>query len=94
MNETRKNIYDEICRVLTEWETQEAVDADLYQTLVKVQNNWETVITAYDLDKIVADLEYWRDYFEDQHMLYGEEIDLGRCGGLYHAIEVVRKGGI
>lgn len=46
MNETRESIYDEICRVLTEWETQEAVDDDLYNTLVKVQNNWETVITT------------------------------------------------
>lgn len=45
MNETRESIYDEICRVLTEWETQEAVDDDLYWTLVKVQNNWETIIT-------------------------------------------------
>ena len=44
MNETRESIYDEICRVLTEWETQEAVDDDLYCTLVKVQNNWEIVI--------------------------------------------------
>ena len=46
MNETRESIYDEICRVLTEWETQEAVDDDLYWTLLKVQNNWETVITS------------------------------------------------
>lgn len=45
MNETRESIYNEICRVLTEWETQEAVDDDLYWTLVKVQNNWETIIT-------------------------------------------------
>ena len=40
----RDKIYDEICRVLTEWETQEAVDDDLYNMLVKIQNNWETVI--------------------------------------------------
>ena len=46
MKETKKSIYDEICRVLTEWETQEAVDDDLYNTLVKVVNNWEDVITA------------------------------------------------
>lgn len=46
MKETKKSIYDEICRVLTEWETQEAVDDDLYNTLVKVVNNWENVITA------------------------------------------------
>lgn len=45
MNE-RQKIYDEMCRVLTDWETQEAVDDDLYWMLVKIQNNWETVITA------------------------------------------------
>ena len=45
MNEKQK-IYDEMCRVLTEWETQKATDDDLYCMLVKIQNNWETVITA------------------------------------------------
>lgn len=45
MNE-RQKIYDEMCRVLTDWETQEAVDDDLYWMLVKIQNNWETIITA------------------------------------------------
>ena len=44
----RDKIYDEICRVLTEWETQEAVDDDLYNMLVKIQNNWETVITKQE----------------------------------------------
>jgi len=42
----REEIYDEICRVLTDWEMQDAVDDDLYNTLVKIQNNWESVITA------------------------------------------------
>jgi hypothetical protein len=46
--ETKQSIYDEICRVLTEWETQEAVDDDLYNTLVKVQKYWETIITAQE----------------------------------------------
>lgn len=45
---TKQSIYDEISRVLTEWETQEAVDDDLYNTLVKVQRYWETVITVQD----------------------------------------------
>lgn len=43
---TKESIYDEICRVLTDWETQGAVDDDLYWMLVKIQNNWETVITV------------------------------------------------
>lgn len=45
---TKQSLYDEISRVLTEWETQEAVDDDLYNTLVKVQRYWETVITVQD----------------------------------------------
>lgn len=45
MNETKENIYNEMCRILTDWETQNAVDDDLYNMLVKIQNNWETVIT-------------------------------------------------
>lgn len=42
----KQNLYDEMCRVLTDWEGQEAVDDDLYNMLVKIQRNWETVITA------------------------------------------------
>lgn len=49
--ETKQSIYDEICRVLTDWETQEAVDDDLYNTLVKVQRYWETIITAQTEEK-------------------------------------------
>lgn len=45
---TKQSIYDEMCRVLTDWETQEAVDDDLYNMLVKIQNNWEAVITAQE----------------------------------------------
>ena len=43
---TKESLYDEMCRVLTDWETQEAVDDDLYNMLVKIQNNWESVITV------------------------------------------------
>lgn len=42
----REEIYDEMCRVLTDWETQEAVDDDLYNMLVKIQKRWEDTITV------------------------------------------------
>ena len=44
----RKEIYDEMCRLLTEYEEgSDMVNAgELYDMLVKIQNNWETVITA------------------------------------------------
>ena len=56
MNEKQK-LYDEMCRVLTEWETQEATDDDLYCMLVKIQNNWETVITANTEDSSMSRID-------------------------------------
>lgn len=49
--ETKASIYDEICRVLTDYEHREVQsddidwEAELYEMLVKIQNNWEAVIT-------------------------------------------------
>jgi len=51
MNE-RQMIYDELCRVLTDYEDngseQGAAADDLYNMLVKIQNRWEDVITVGD----------------------------------------------
>ena len=48
----KQKIYDEICRVLTDYEgngSEEGATAeDLYDMLVKIQSNWEGVITAED----------------------------------------------
>lgn len=44
MNE-KKVIYDEMCRVLTDYEMNVCNEHDLYDMLVKIQNNWENVIT-------------------------------------------------
>ena len=46
MMETKKSIYDELSRVLTAFEEMEASEAELYEMLCKIQNNWEDVITA------------------------------------------------
>ena len=49
---TKESIYDEMCRVLTNYENSEDGDKfteyELYEMLVKIQNNWETVITAQE----------------------------------------------
>lgn len=49
---TKESIYDEMCRVLTNYENTEDGDKfteyELYEMLVKIQNNWETVITAQE----------------------------------------------
>jgi hypothetical protein len=44
----RQIIYDELCRILTDYENNTATADDLYCVLVKIQNNWEYVITAHD----------------------------------------------
>ena len=52
--ETKKSIYDKMCKLLTDYEHREDEDddidweAELYDMLVKIQNNWETVITAQE----------------------------------------------
>lgn len=45
MNE-RNAIYDEACRVLTDYEYSLVSKEDLYEMLLKIVNNWETIITS------------------------------------------------
>lgn len=55
MSEKQK-IYDEMCELLTDYERPDDVkdyderewEAELYEMLIKIQNNWETVITAQE----------------------------------------------
>ena len=46
----REEIYDEMCRVLTNYENAEDGDKfteyELYEMLVKIQRRWEDVITV------------------------------------------------
>lgn len=46
----KQELYDELCRVLTDFEgngsEEGATPADLYSVLVKIQNSWEGIITA------------------------------------------------
>ena len=44
---TKEQIYDEMCRVLTEYENDNNMitENELYDMLVTIQNNWEAVIT-------------------------------------------------
>lgn len=46
---TKESIYGEMCRLLTDYEDMNGVtESDLYEMLVKIQNNWETVITVQE----------------------------------------------
>ena len=44
---TKESIYDEMCRLLTDYEDINGVtEIDLYEMLVKIQRHWEDVITV------------------------------------------------
>lgn len=49
MNEKQK-IYDEMCGLLTDYEdgSDMVTEYELYEMLVKIQSNWETVITVQE----------------------------------------------
>jgi hypothetical protein len=42
----REEIYDKLCRVLTNYEYEEYDETDLYYMLVEIQNNWDYIISA------------------------------------------------
>ena len=44
----KQRIYDELSRVLTDFENGEANEADLYNMLTIIQIRWEDTITAVD----------------------------------------------
>ena len=48
----KKQIYDELCRVLTDFENMEATEEDLYNMLCKMQNSWEDIITVEEQEAI------------------------------------------
>lgn len=39
-------IYDKLCHILTDYETGNADENDLYKMLIEIQNEWEPTITA------------------------------------------------
>lgn len=43
---TKTQIYDALCETLTNYESGTYDANDLYELLVEIQNNWESVITA------------------------------------------------
>jgi hypothetical protein len=44
----KQRIYDELSRVLTDFENGEASEVDLYNMLIIIQIRWEDTITAID----------------------------------------------
>ena len=47
LKKEKEAIYDEICAVLTRYEESDDDESDLlYEMLVKIQSEWEDIITA------------------------------------------------
>jgi hypothetical protein len=48
---TKQEIYDKMCRLLTEYEdgSDMVTEYELYDMLVEIQNNWESVITVQEV---------------------------------------------
>ena len=59
MVETKNTIYDELTRVLTDYEEMSATEDDLYDMLCKIQNRWEDVITADQCLTFTLDEHYY-----------------------------------
>lgn len=62
--------------------------AELCATLV------ELAPTAYDIDKVVEELEIERKTANNTYNSFNMDVDLGRVFGLEKAIEIVRNGSV
>ena len=54
----------------------------------------DNIPTAYDIDKVVDELEIERKTANDTYNLFNMNVDLGRVFGLEKAIEIVKQGGV
>ena len=50
--------------------------------------------TAYDIDKVVEELEIERKTANNTYNSFNMDVDLGRVFGLEKAIEIVKQGGV
>ena len=75
--ETKQSLYDEISRVLTDYENNDADNDELYKTLVKVQNRWEDTITACESKSLKKEVEENPFKIKYKAMLNGKEVKPG-----------------
>ena len=54
----------------------------------------DTMPTAYDIDKVVEELEIERKTANNTYNSFNMDVDLGRVFGLEKAIEIVKHGGV
>ena len=55
--------------------------------------NIDDIPTAYDIDKVVGELEIERKTANNTYNSFNMDVDLGRVFGLEKAIEIVKQGG-
>lgn len=77
---TKREIYDDLSRVLTDYEEGNADTTDLYDMLVTIQNRWEDTITVQETDdrlpRTYAELEYTSEQLEsDPEAIEGAKWD-------------------
>ena len=62
-----------------------------YEDMVNCVKNMPT---AYDMDKVVDELEIERKTANNTYNLFNIDVDLGRVFGLEKAIEIVKQDGV
>ena len=70
---------------------EEYVPFVYYEDMVKCVNDMQT---AYDIDKVVEELEIERKTANNTYNSFNMDVDLGRVFGLEKAIEIVKHGGV
>lgn len=79
------------------------IDVDLYCATICKCNRREcdkakcpihNAPTAYDIDKVVEELEIERKTANNTYNSFNMDVDLGRVFGLEKAIEIVKQGGV
>ena len=79
------------------------IDVDLYCATICKCNRREcdkakcpihNAPTAYDIDKVVEELEIERKTANNTYNSFNMDVDLGRVFGLEKAIEIVKHGGV
>ena len=88
---SRSELYDELGNKLTWLMTYgDDVYLDVGSDIKDVIDNMPT---AYDIDKVVEELEIERKTANNTYNSFNMDVDLGRVFGLEKAIEIVKQGG-
>lgn len=87
---------DELEKVMTEdWFLEILAAQDGKSSIKKdIENMIDSVPLAYDVEKVVEELESEAERWHDSGKEYNDKKELGVAGGFRYAIPIVRKGGV